>query len=71
MGNTYTIVLFILNHISLLITDSTLEKWVKQNGWKTQGSLVMIASQDEKIKTKNITEKIEFDNLGGLMAQCL
>uniref|UniRef100_A0A1L8EEC9 Eukaryotic translation initiation factor 3 subunit K n=1 Tax=Haematobia irritans TaxID=7368 RepID=A0A1L8EEC9_HAEIR len=53
------------------IEDSTLEKWVKQNGWKTQGHLVMIASQDEKIKTKNITEKIEFDNLGGLMAQCL
>ncbi|XP_013102869.1 eukaryotic translation initiation factor 3 subunit K [Stomoxys calcitrans] len=53
------------------IEDSTLEKWVKQNGWKTQGSLVLIASQDEKIKTKNITEKIEFDNLGGLMAQCL
>ncbi|XP_005184925.1 eukaryotic translation initiation factor 3 subunit K [Musca domestica] len=53
------------------IEDSTLDKWVKQNGWKNQGNLVMIASQDEKIKTKNITEKIEFDNLGGLMAQCL
>ncbi|XP_061398395.1 eukaryotic translation initiation factor 3 subunit K [Musca vetustissima] len=53
------------------IEDSTLDKWVKQNGWKNQGHLVMIASQDEKIKTKNITEKIEFDNLGGLMAQCL
>lgn len=44
---------------------------MKQYGWKRDGSLIVIATQDEKIKTKNITEKIEFDNLGGLMAQCL
>ncbi|XP_036327891.1 eukaryotic translation initiation factor 3 subunit K [Rhagoletis pomonella] len=53
------------------IEDSTLEQWIKKNGWKHQGKLIVIAVQDEKIKTKNITEKIEFDNLGGLMAQCL
>ena len=44
---------------------------MKKNGWKHNGNLVVVASQDDKIKTKNITEKIEFDNLGGLMAQCL
>lgn len=54
-----------------LISDFTLDKWMKQYGWKRDGNLIVIASQDEKIKTKNITEKIEFDNLGGLMAQCL
>ncbi|KAM7353565.1 eukaryotic translation initiation factor 3 subunit k [Cochliomyia hominivorax] len=53
------------------IEDSTLEKWMKQYDWKRDGNLIVIASQEEKIKTKNITEKIEFDNLGGLMAQCL
>ncbi|XP_067623643.1 eukaryotic translation initiation factor 3 subunit K [Eurosta solidaginis] len=53
------------------IEDSTLEQWMRKYGWKHQGKLVIIAVQDEKIKTKNITEKIEFDNLGGLMAQCL
>lgn len=53
------------------IEDSLVDKWMKQYGWKREGNLVIVASQDEKIKTKNITEKIEFDNLGGLMAQCL
>ncbi|XP_011178571.1 eukaryotic translation initiation factor 3 subunit K [Zeugodacus cucurbitae] len=53
------------------VEDSTLEQWIKKYGWKHQGNLIIIAVQDEKIKTKNITEKIEFDNLGGLMAQCL
>ncbi|KNC22957.1 hypothetical protein FF38_13756 [Lucilia cuprina] len=53
------------------IEDATLDKWMKQYGWKRDGNLVIVASQDEKIKTKNITEKIEFDNVGGLMAQCL
>ncbi|XP_037958750.1 eukaryotic translation initiation factor 3 subunit K [Teleopsis dalmanni] len=53
------------------IEDSTLEQWMKKYGWKTNGSLVFISSQDERIKTKNITEKIEFDTVGGLMAQCL
>ena len=53
------------------IEDSTLEQWMRKNGWKHQGNLVVIASQDEKIKTKNIIEKIEFDSLGGLMSKCL
>ncbi|KAI8035916.1 hypothetical protein M5D96_011347 [Drosophila gunungcola] len=54
------------------IEDSTLESWIKRNGWKHQGQgLVVVATQDDKIKTKNITEKIEFDNVGALMAQCL
>jgi len=54
------------------VEDSTLEQWMKKYGWKTQApDLILIALQDEKIKTKNITEKIEFENLGGVMAQCL
>ncbi|EDW72049.1 uncharacterized protein Dwil_GK10740 [Drosophila willistoni] len=54
------------------IEDPTLESWIKRNSWKHQGQdLVVVATQDDKIKTKNITEKIEFDNVGALMAQCL
>lgn len=30
--------------------------------------MVFIANQDENVKTKNITEKIDFDNVGNLMA---
>ncbi|XP_059617214.1 eukaryotic translation initiation factor 3 subunit K [Phlebotomus argentipes] len=53
------------------IDDHTLALWVKKYGWKDQGDLVFVANQDENIKTKNITEKIEFENLAPLMATCL
>uniref|UniRef100_A0A0K8TPW8 Eukaryotic translation initiation factor 3 subunit K n=1 Tax=Tabanus bromius TaxID=304241 RepID=A0A0K8TPW8_TABBR len=53
------------------IDDHTLHQWMKRYGWKQQGNFVFVASQDENIKTKNVTEKIEFDNLAPLMASCL
>lgn len=52
------------------IDDSTLNVWIKKYGWKDQGSLIFIANQDENIKTKNINEKIDFDNVGAIMAAC-
>lgn len=55
----------------LFLVDNTLAAWIKKYGWKDQGNLIFISSQDENIKTKNITEKIEFENLAGLMAACL
>lgn len=46
--------------------------WVKKYGWKEENkNIIFIANQDENIKTKNITEKIEFDNVAALMASCL
>lgn len=55
-----------------LITDATLKHWVKKYGWKEDSkSIIFIANQDENIKTKNITEKIDFENVAGLMAACL
>lgn len=51
--------------------DQVLNLWIKKYGWKDQGELILIALQEENIKTKNITEKIEFDNLGPIMANCL
>lgn len=56
---------------SISTTDSTLNSWVKKNGWKADGELIFIGQQDGNIKTKNITEKIEFDNLSSLMTNCL
>jgi len=54
------------------VDDSTLKHWVKKYGWKEESkSVIFIANQDENIKTKNITEKIDFENVAGLMASCL
>lgn len=69
--------MYILSHILretdvlFLLVAHSLAAWVKKYGWKDQGHLIFIANQDENIKTKNITEKIEFDNLAHLMANCL
>ncbi|XP_035742566.1 eukaryotic translation initiation factor 3 subunit K-like [Vespa mandarinia] len=54
------------------VDDTTLKHWVKKYGWKDESkSIIFIANQDENIKTKNITEKIDFENVAGLMAACL
>ncbi|KAH0539440.1 eukaryotic translation initiation factor 3 subunit K [Cotesia glomerata] len=54
------------------IDDGTLKHWVKKYGWQEQSkNVIFIANQDENIKTKNITEKIDFENVAGLMAACL
>lgn len=44
--------------------------WINKYHWKDQGSSVFIANQDENIKTKNITEKIDFESVAGIMATC-
>lgn len=53
------------------IEDAAVRNWIKKYGWREQNNLIYIATQDENIKTKNITEKIDFDNLAPLMAACL
>ncbi|KAJ8673087.1 hypothetical protein QAD02_004348 [Eretmocerus hayati] len=54
------------------IDDNNLRQWIKKYGWKEESDgTIFIANQDENIKTKNITEKIDFDSVGGLMAACL
>lgn len=55
----------------LYFLDHSLAIWMKKYGWKDQGNLVYISSQDVNIKTKNITEKIDFDIVAPLMAACL
>nr|QBH73285.1 eukaryotic translation initiation factor 3 subunit K [Thermobia domestica] len=62
------------HQLSLLlggIDDQVLQHWIKKYGWKElDNGLVFIANQDENIKTKNITEKIDFENVAGIMAAC-
>ncbi|KAJ9600985.1 hypothetical protein L9F63_000823 [Diploptera punctata] len=51
--------------------DQTLRHWVNKYGWKEQeNDMIFIANQDENIKTKNITEKIDFENAAAIMAAC-
>uniref|UniRef100_A0A069DPL7 Eukaryotic translation initiation factor 3 subunit K n=2 Tax=Panstrongylus TaxID=65342 RepID=A0A069DPL7_9HEMI len=53
------------------VDDHTLKHWVQKYGWKEiANNMIFIANQDENIKTKNITEKIDFDSVAGIMATC-
>lgn len=61
------------NHLAELlgdVDDQTLRIWIKKYSWKEDGALVFIANQDENIKTKNISEKIDFEGVGAIMASC-
>ncbi|KAF7286540.1 eukaryotic translation initiation factor 3 subunit k [Rhynchophorus ferrugineus] len=54
------------------IDDKTLDIWVKKYGWKSEpNNLIFVGNQDENIKTKNISEKIDFESVGHIMASCL
>nr|CAD7409218.1 unnamed protein product [Timema cristinae]CAD7428902.1 unnamed protein product [Timema monikensis] len=51
------------------VDDATVHHWVKKYGWREESNnLVFIANQDENIKTKNITEKIDFESSAAIMA---
>jgi len=40
-----------------------------QNGWKDiENGFVFVANQEENIKTKNITEKIDLENVAQVVA---
>lgn len=52
------------------VDNKTLQHWVKKYGWSIDGRMIFIANQDENIKTKNINEKIDFDNVATIMAAC-
>lgn len=54
-----------------LFPDNILRAWIKKYGWKEDGQYVTVAMQEGNIKTKHITEKIDFENLAPLMANCL
>ncbi|RWS27168.1 phospholipid-transporting ATPase IIB-like protein [Leptotrombidium deliense] len=44
------------------LNDDKLNEWMQNYGWKAvDNDLVFVANQEEMIKTKNITEKIDFE----------
>jgi len=51
--------------------EALLNQWIAKNGWATgDGNYVTITNQDESIKTKKITEKIDLESVAGIMASC-
>ncbi|XP_033120439.1 eukaryotic translation initiation factor 3 subunit K-like [Anneissia japonica] len=51
------------------LTDRELEQWMTKYGWRLQDDgKVFITNQDEIVKTKNITEKIDFESVASIMA---
>ncbi|XP_015781558.1 eukaryotic translation initiation factor 3 subunit K [Tetranychus urticae] len=53
----------------LNVNDSQLDGWMKQNGWKeTKPGVIFIANQETNIKTKNITETIDFEAVAPVLA---
>jgi translation initiation factor 3 subunit K len=71
VGTTFqTIEKSYLSRLLGSIDDKNLNQWIKKNNWTTQGDIITIIKQEETIKTKHISEKIEFESLGGLMANC-
>lgn len=54
-----------------LSDEKSLNQWIDKNGWtSTEGNFVTISNQDESIKTKKITEKIDMESVAGIMASC-
>jgi len=62
----------ILKELLGITDDQALKQWITKCGWKDQGNgRVFITSQDDLVKTKNITEKVEFENVAGIMSHCV
>jgi len=54
-----------------LSDENMMEQWIAKNGWSTnEANYVEITKQDESIKTKKITEKIDLESVAGIMASC-
>ncbi|KFM76719.1 Eukaryotic translation initiation factor 3 subunit K, partial [Stegodyphus mimosarum] len=60
------------DHLSTFLgdlPDYDLKLWMNKYGWKEVGNnLILINNQEENIKTKNITEKIDFDSVAAIMS---
>lgn len=57
-----------------LSNEPAVEKWIARNNWKSekdQPGYILVCSQDESIKTKKITEKIDLESVAGIMASSI
>ena len=55
-----------------LVQENAVTFWMEQYGWKQSGDtgLVTVSNQEEIIKTRNITEKIDIESVASIMASC-
>ena len=54
-----------------LVQDSSVNYWMDQYGWKiSEDGFVTVSNQEEIIKTRNITEKIDIESVASIMASC-
>ncbi|KAL8567779.1 Eukaryotic translation initiation factor 3 subunit K [Nucella lapillus] len=51
------------------VTPMVALQWASKYGWTTDSNgMIFVTNQEENIKTKNITEKITFDSVAGILA---
>lgn len=48
--------------------DEEFKAWLKKKDWKLNDEYVTVANQEDKIKTINITEKIELEQVANILA---
>eukprot|EP00096_Caligus_rogercresseyi_P015779 TRINITY_DN8252_c0_g1_i1.p1 TRINITY_DN8252_c0_g1~~TRINITY_DN8252_c0_g1_i1.p1 ORF type:complete len:219 (+),score=80.45 TRINITY_DN8252_c0_g1_i1:175-831(+) len=54
-----------------LVDETSINKWIERNEWtQSESGYVIVVNQEEMIKTKQITEKIDFDSVASIMASC-
>ncbi|XP_077865750.1 eukaryotic translation initiation factor 3 subunit K-like [Saccoglossus kowalevskii] len=50
-------------------SDDEIKMWMNKYGWTPKdGEKIFIANQEENVKPKNITEKIDFESVAGILA---
>nr|ALS05123.1 eukaryotic translation initiation factor 3 subunit K [Labidocera rotunda] len=61
----------VLQELLGLVDETAIRAWTDRYGWKIDSNgLVSITNQEEIIKTRNITEKIDLDSVASIMASC-
>ena len=54
-----------------LVQVTSVAYLLEQDGWKYDGEgMVTVSNQEEIIKTRNITEKIDIESVASIMASC-
>jgi len=55
-----------------LSNEAAVDQWIARNKWKAaENGYVLVGNQEESIKTKKITEKIDLESVAGIMASSI
>lgn len=61
----------VLQELLGLVDENAIKIWTDKYGWKVgSDGVVTVTNQEEIIKTRNITEKIDLDSVASIMASC-